>query len=651
MSWLYTIVFAGLVLSSDSGNIPEINPPAEVCPVVVEQTAADETERFEKSYPLTANGKVNVSNVNGSIVVEAWDRNEVKFEYTKVADSKERLADVEVEIESRADYFSAETKYDNWKNKVGSDRWKNNGKLNVEMKLMVPRGAVLNEIETVNGSVTVSNFINVTSVSAVNGTVTAENIRGTAKLSTVNGEVKADFDRLESGSRISLETVNGRVNLVIPSDSSATVRAESLNGNITNDFGLPVRKGKYVGRDLYGKLGSGDVQIRMESVNGSLSVVRKNDGKQPAAATDLLPSKHQDDDWDSDIDVSKKVDAAKINKNIAKAVKETTKSLPAVSAATEKALADAHLELSKARPEMEKLNADLARVANESLRAATEAVKLEDIRNAVLAEGDRMARIADASFFSRVPRVEKKSGSFPVKGVPKVTIVGKGCSVTVKGWDRSEVQYRVSHFADARSREQLSVKENHTDSSIDLDVSNPSAEGRDARFFDPSRRVHIEVFVPKKTNLKIDANGTIRLDGVSGDLQVIGADEGIDVRDSDGKLNVSNVDGLVRIVGFSGDLVAKTTDGDVRLDGDFTSITGSAKCGNFMLSIPENIDAEISGSGSSESSLRVEDIAGGKQLSESNWQFGKGTRKYKFDLRGGELVVQNRDLINGGETR
>jgi len=273
MSWLYTIVFAGLMFSSqgdpvsDSGTLPTV----DAVPAVVQSTKGDETEKFEQTYPLNAGGRVNVSNVNGSVTVEAWDRNEIKLEYTKVADTKERLAEVEVRIESKPEYFSVDTDYGDWKKDRNSNRWRNGGKLTVEFRMMVPRGAVLNEIGTVNGSVTVSNFINITRVSAVNGSVNATNIRGTAKLCTVNGEVTADFDRLESGSKITLETVNGRVNLLIPSDSSATVKADSLNGNITNDFNLPVRKGKYIGRDLYGRLGSGDAFVDLALMYKSLA--------------------------------------------------------------------------------------------------------------------------------------------------------------------------------------------------------------------------------------------------------------------------------------------------------------------------------------------------------------------------------------------
>ena len=185
MSWLYTIVFAGLMFSShgELAADTQMNMRADsAIPAVV--VVGDESEKFEQTYPLNANGRVSVSNVNGSIIVDAWDRNEVKLEYTKVADTRERLADVEVRIDARPDSFNVETDYGNSNNR---DRWRNNGKLNVEFHLMVPRGAVLNEVETVNGSVAVANFVNVTKVSAVNGSVKATNIRGTANLSTVNG--------------------------------------------------------------------------------------------------------------------------------------------------------------------------------------------------------------------------------------------------------------------------------------------------------------------------------------------------------------------------------------------------------------------------------------------------------------------------------
>ncbi|MEP6786955.1 MAG: DUF4097 family beta strand repeat-containing protein, partial [Acidobacteriota bacterium] len=394
MSWLYTIVFTGLLFSSQGSQSAVADRSVQNVPVTAETVKGDETEKFDQTYPLNAGGRVSISNVNGSITVEAWDRNEVKLEYTKVADSKERLADVEIKIDAKPEYLKVETDYGDWKRPGSGDRWRNGGKLVVEYRLMVPRGAVLDEIETVNGSVTVSNFTNMTRVSAVNGSVNASNLRGTAKLSTVNGEVIADFDRLESGSKISLETVNGKANLVIPSDSNATVKADSLNGNISNDFGLPVRKGKYVGRDLYGRLGSGDVQIRLNSVNGGLAIGHKNDGKGLSPATNLLPQKEKDDeDWDKDSDNDESgLRTAKMNKDIAKAVKDSSK----ISA---KAMVDAQVQINKIQPEIAKITA-------ESVQRAAEVMKSDDylqsMREAQKIQTEVFAKMADASFFPSI---------------------------------------------------------------------------------------------------------------------------------------------------------------------------------------------------------------------------------------------------------
>src|SRR4029077_10903035 len=178
---------------------------------------------------------------------------------------------------------------------------------------------------------------------------------------TVNGEVHADFDRLETGSKISLDTVNGHVNLFIPSDSNATVKADSLNGNIANDFGLPVRKGKYVGRDLFGKIGSGDVRIKLDSVNGGLTIGRKNDGMTPSPATDLLPQKEKDDDdWDSDDDGAKVVNKVKIDREAERAIRESQKEMA-------KAVKSANKEIVKMDPQISAITAD-------SIAAAADAI-------------------------------------------------------------------------------------------------------------------------------------------------------------------------------------------------------------------------------------------------------------------------------------
>ncbi len=642
MSWLYTLVFTGLIYSAQSGAAPIVPADTPAAPANVAAVRSDEVEKFEQSYPLTANGRVNVSNVNGSITVEAWDKNEVKLEYTKIADTKDRLADVEIKIESRADYFSAETDYGDWKRKNGGDRWRNGGKLNVEFRLMVPRSAILKDVETVNGSVTVSNFTNITRVSAVNGTVIASNLRGSASLSTVNGEVTADFDRLDNSGKISLETVNGRVNLTIPSDSNATVRAESLNGNISNDFGLPVSKGKYVGRDLYGKIGSGEVQIRLESVNGGLAIKRKSDGKSLNPSVNLLPNKDKDEeDWDDDEAMA---DKAKIDKEVAKAAKAGAKE--SAKAAT-KAMEDAQVQLKALKPELAKITKESIAVAAESLANSAKLMSTEEykqmVKDAQRQQEKVLASISDAFYSAPIPSVERKSASFPVTGTPKVTVEAKGCSVTVRGWDKSEVQYRVVQFSDPRSRKPLSINDDHSNNSVTLKIENLDESARGGDFSNDRNRVRVEIYVPRRSNLKITSNGEIRLDGVSGEAELVGANEAVNIRDMDGKLKVSNDEGRVRIIGFRGDLETKTVSGDVFLEGDFSKVSGQTDTGNFYVTVPDIPNMDIQ---ANIDALTVEDLAAPKEVSENHWRFGAGGPDYRFKISKGQVFVKSSSSLS-----
>ena len=622
MSWLYSIIFAGLVFSGD-GAVGESVPAAAAEPTVIAVRQQDETERFEQSYPITANGRVNVSNVNGSIVVEAWDKNEVRLEAIKTADTKEALADVQLKIDSRADYFSVEADYDSWRRDKGEKGWKNRGRLDVQFKLSVPRGAVLDQIETVNGSVAVSNFTNIIKASAVNGNVNATNLRGTASLETVNGEVMADFDRLETGSRISLETVNGRVNLVLPSDANATLKADSLNGVIKNDFGLPVRKGKYVGYDMYGRVGSGDVQVRLESVNGPLTVSRKNDGKPPNPAVNLLPQKAKDDDdWDNEMSQSRNSD--KLNKQIERSIKDS-------QIAAAEGMKIAQVELAKIAPQIEKIKV-------ESLPKIQMAELNKSVKEGVKVQAEALARLRNVNWTGRGSYIEKKTNTFAVKGTPKVTIEAKGGSVRVRGWDRNEVKYVLTEIEGGRRGTPISVSENVTDSTVNLRLVNNAAPSRDIYFDGDNDSVRLEVFVPKRSNVKIVSNGEIRLDGVNGEVEVSGVDESIDIRNVDGKLRLDASDAQVRVIGFNGEVDSKTCSGDVYLEGTFSRISGNTEGGSYVLTVPDKYNADVT---ADVEAITVENLNAPKVVKEGQWRFGSGGPKYDFKVADGELRFRN----------
>ena len=636
MSWLYSLVFAGLLFSSNGDQAVNRAQEVAVAPVATEDVAGDEIEKFEQSYPLSKNGNVSVSNVNGSITIEAWDKDEVRLEATKTADSKESLADVEIDVTSTADSFSVEADYKSWKwNDKGSGN--RSRRLEVEFKLWVPRTAVLNEIETVNGSVVVSNFANVTKISAVNGNVTATNLRGAAHLSTVNGTVTADFDRVDGASRINLSTVNGTVSLIIPSDVNATIKADSLNGNITNDFGLPVRKGQYVGRDLYGKVGSGEAQIKLNSVNGRLSIGRKNDGRTPNPATNLLQNKKAADEWDEDSDNDlSAAEAARVNRD---ANREVARAMRESSRAAAESMREAQKQIEAIGPQMEKMKLDeLEKLEKlDKVKIKIDAKKMESqLKESLLERQATLDKMRTAVWFPGVPSVEKKRNSIPVKGTPKVNIEAKGCSVTVRGWDKSEVQYVVTELAGRRGQP-ATVTEDAKDSTVTLKVINNMGNGstlRPAFQFSPEN-VRIEIYVPKKSNLNIITDGEIRLDGVSGDIRLQGENESINVRDVDGHLNLSANQARVRVIGFKGDFDSQTACGDVFLEGDFKTLSAKATDGTVTLTLPENSNASFVSNTEVEAN-GVEVI----QEDEHTWRLGRGGSRFNFNFGEGKLVVR-----------
>lgn len=633
MSWLVSLVIAGMMFTSES------NLPIQTNSNYIETNSAqvvrlDETERFEQTYPLNPNGKISVSNVNGSITIEAWDRNEVKLTAIKTADTREHLADVEIKIESRPDSLSVEADYGVW-SRNNSKVWKdkNYNKLEVEFRLMVPRTAVLNEIEAVNGSINVSNMTNITKVSAVNGEVRATNLRGTANLSTVNGTIEADFSTLQSGTQISLETVNGHANLLIPSDANATIRAETTNGNIVNDFGLPVRKGEYVGRDLYGRVGNGDVKIKLESVNGQLSVRRKQDGKTPNPATNLLrpnSTKDSDNDNDEDFDVdaaTKVKNKVKTRSRVQTAPRPVIVNVPEINAEVQRAMMEAQKELSKTKIQIDQKELN------------------ERIKESVERQREALDRLRENTWFVGSPAIEKRSDSFAVKGVPKVTIDAKNCAVVVRGWDKQEVQYSMTRFSRVNSQTPLDAKVDHTDSEVNIKVNenNNNLPGN-GRFMGDASRMRIEVFVPKKSNLRILTNREIRLENVSGEIDLQGGEEAVNVRDVDGKLSVATCVGRIRVIGFRGDFTGKTDEGLMNLEGDFRSFNADAGDGTIVLALPANTNAVLETNAEIENDgLNLTPQKGKDNL----WRVGTGGGTiYRMNVGDGKVFVRNASAMS-----
>src|SRR6267378_1415199 len=112
------------------------------------------TEEFHQVYQLSAEGRVELDNINGPVHISSWDRNEVKVDAIKSANTKERLDEARIEIDAGKDYVSIRTKYRDRDQTWNDDNWHNNPP-SVEYTITVPPGAHLDEIKLINGSLDV----------------------------------------------------------------------------------------------------------------------------------------------------------------------------------------------------------------------------------------------------------------------------------------------------------------------------------------------------------------------------------------------------------------------------------------------------------------------------------------------------------------
>jgi len=224
-------------------------------------------EQFHHSYPLNSDGQFRLDDVNGKVQIATWDRQEVQVDAVKRADNQQDLAATKIEVDAKPGKITIHTRQPNSK----SGLWRKSNSTSVDYDIKVPAIAHLAKVETVNGSIQITGVRGPVHASTVNGALTARGLAADAKFETVNGAVVAAFDRVEGVKSISLEAVNGKLELTLPANANADVKAESVNGHIQADK-LTVKKNWPIGSELHGTLGQGVTRVKAETVNGSIRV-------------------------------------------------------------------------------------------------------------------------------------------------------------------------------------------------------------------------------------------------------------------------------------------------------------------------------------------------------------------------------------------
>jgi len=243
------------------------------------QPSQASTVTESRTVALANGSNLTISNTNGHIKVDTWDRTEVAF--TGQFKPSSRDEQVKVVFESTPKGLEIRGEYPKHQSGWGSYR----GAI-CEMELKVPR-SVLAHIDTVNGRITLTGLEGTADCRTVNGAIeaqdlnqglTAETVNGSISLDRVRGAIKASttnggisgkgLDGMGKG--IDLSTVNGGLNVTM-AKLEGSLRATTVNGKVSvNTKGAEqVSATKH---EVEATFPGSKQTIRLSTVNGGLVV-------------------------------------------------------------------------------------------------------------------------------------------------------------------------------------------------------------------------------------------------------------------------------------------------------------------------------------------------------------------------------------------
>ena len=234
----------------------------------VRNTDFEAEESFVFNIDIMAQTRLLLTGVNGSIEINGdSDATSVTVAGTKLVES-ESLADANANLE----FLDVIVEEGTSEILVRTDQPNDTGGRSfiVDYVIVVPEDMdVL--VENVNGAVTARDIAGSVAVANVNGQIRLEDLRGDGTASVVNGQISADA-RMPLGARLELSTVNGAIDLEVPAGVSADFDASVVNGTI-NLSNLTLADIVQTANSLSGKLGGGQGEISLQTVNGTITVI------------------------------------------------------------------------------------------------------------------------------------------------------------------------------------------------------------------------------------------------------------------------------------------------------------------------------------------------------------------------------------------
>ena len=239
---------------------------------------ASRSNEFRWNGTVAAGAAIEVQGINGEIVAEPTGGSEVQVIALKTS-RRSDVNSVKMKVVEHAGGVTICALYPNEDGEYpascgpdsdgkGRGRVKNND-VQVNFTVRVPQRVGFVG-KTVNGSITAT---------SLNGNVITQTINGSIKISTsgyaeaktINGDISARLGDSNWSNALNFQTINGGINLELPSGLGASIDAETLNGSFSSDFPLSVTT--LTGRKhVKGVIGAGGRDLVLRTINGSINL-------------------------------------------------------------------------------------------------------------------------------------------------------------------------------------------------------------------------------------------------------------------------------------------------------------------------------------------------------------------------------------------
>lgn len=172
---------------------------------------------------------------------------------------------------------------------------------------------------------------------------------------------------------------------------------------------------------------------------------------------------------------------------------------------------------------------------------------------------------------SEVLRDEKV---FKVTGTPSLKLTTFDGAIEIQGWEKPHVVVEIEKRGGSREAlDALEVVSHQTGNVIELEVKRPRTESFRGIGLHRAAYARLIVSVPRDANINArSGDGSIRIERVSGKLELRTADGSIRASEVAGELLLDTSDGSVAVERAEGKLFVDTSDGSVDVTGRFASV-------------------------------------------------------------------------------